>query len=313
MPDNEQLNAEEILNKLPIAVFVKDHEGKFQFVNDAFAKMAQARAEDVIGKDDWAFYDTPFAAKYQIEDKKVLDTGVPTSSHEILHTPGDKQVRYVHTFKIPIVTGDKRTGILGMFMDIGADDSLKALLDARAKAIDQAEQQLSTLVPRDDSPKPEPRVFISYKHASDDHQLWVRRLATDLIEQFGVHCILDQFDLDFGDSIPAYMQRIQTEATHVLFVITPECADAVESSSGGVSFEMQLATSLRERGKLRIIPVLRAGNQSPAYVQAHLYIDFRDDTIYPDVLRRLADSILHGKTRPKPNCKPPRTPPKEAS
>lgn len=309
MSESEQPDPGEILNKLPFALFIKNHEGKFTWVNEHFAKLTSANLNDVIGKDDWAFYETPFATKYLKEDEEVLKTGGTTSSHEILHTSGNREASYVRTIKIPLytenkVTGEsKLTGLLGVFVDIGSDENLRAMLDARAKTISQTEQQLSNLVQPDESPRQEPRVFISYKHSSEEHQQWVSKLATDLIEQYNVHCDLDQFDLGFGDSIPAYMQTIQTKATHVLFIITPECARSVESSSGGVSFEMQLATSLRERGRLRIIPVLRAGNQLPAYVQAHLYIDFRDDAIYPDMVRRLADSVRYGKTRPKPNSR----------
>jgi hypothetical protein len=140
-----------------------------------------------------------------------------------------------------------------------------------------------------------PRVFVSYKHDNSKHSTWVRQFTTDLIKNHGINCLLDQFDLDYGDSIQDYMQRIETEATHVLLIITPECVSAIRDSAGGVAFEAQLAAVLRDQRRIRMIPVLREGAETPSYVRSHLYIDFRDDDLYFDMLKRLADSILHKK------------------
>jgi hypothetical protein len=143
-----------------------------------------------------------------------------------------------------------------------------------------------------------PTVFISYKHTDDAHDAWVRRFARDLIELYGIRSILDQFELGYGDSIQAFMQRIQTEATHVLLVITPEAVASIERNAGGIAFEAQLAAALRDAREVRLIPVLRSGSQTPAYVRSHLYIDFRDDARYSQMLERLADSILGKLDKP---------------
>lgn len=304
MSNLERPDPYQILNDLPFSVFTKDNQLRFTWVNDAFAHSVGMRPDEIIGKTDWHLYERSLAESYTRDDVEVLRSGRTIESserHESLAMRGIAQ--YVRVFKSPMVLSGQSHGMVCVFMKMDEDSPSRADLDSKEQTIRQTEVQLSKLVQREGTPL-EPRVFISYKHAGDEHLRWVRGLATDLIEQYGIHCILDQFDLDYGDSIPAYMQKIQTEATHVLFIITPECVAAVRADVGGVSFEMQLAASLRDRRQLRIIPLLRAGNESPAYVQAHLYIDFRDDSIYLDMLRRLADSIRVGKVRPKANSRP---------
>src|SRR5690349_2516701 len=98
------------------------------------------------------------------------------------------------------------------------------------------------------------KVFVSYKHEDPIKNSWVKKLVTDLIEVYGIDCLLDQFDLRPGDSIYQYMQRIKTETSTVLFIITPKTIEALESNTGGISFEAQLWTALRSEGKIKVIP-----------------------------------------------------------
>jgi hypothetical protein len=147
------------------------------------------------------------------------------------------------------------------------------------------------------------RVFISYKHTSETADSWVMRLCRDLIEIYGLRCLLDRYDLMPGDSIPQFMQRIATESTHVVFVISPAAMKALSAGEGGLSFEADLWTTLRTEGRVRVIPILRDGSEIPAYVRAYRYLDFRDDGTYNKALKELHEAIVGDRGRPMPNTR----------
>jgi hypothetical protein len=80
---------------------------------------------------------------------------------------------------------------------------------AIAEAIQEAEQMHDGYVQRaliriklklEAEQKTASEVFISYRHESEEHKDWVRKLAEDL-RQNGINALLDQWELHLGDSI----------------------------------------------------------------------------------------------------------------
>jgi hypothetical protein len=88
---------------------------------------------------------------------------------------------------------------------------------------------------------PRPRAMISYKHQDPTRDGWVRKLYTDLRKHWGVDVRLDEFDVNYGESLSAYMtSEIDRDSDALLFVITPAAVTAVdELRSGALSFEIQ--------------------------------------------------------------------------
>jgi PAS domain S-box-containing protein len=293
----------QILDALPQVVWVKDAQLRFVFANQAFAKEFSIPVESVIGKRDEDFYDNALSERYRRNDQEALSEGKATTTEELFNLQDGTQ-RVLLTHKIPLRSESIGfSGVLGMHEEITDLASLKQLRE-KENLLREAERQLQKLSRADEKIQRSPKAFISYKHTDPAHELWVRKFTTDLIEVHGIECLLDQFDLDFGDSIQHYMQRIQTDATHVLLVITPESVQAIQKNSGGIAFETQLAAALRDKHEIRLIPVLRHGTETPAYVRSHLYIDFRDKDLYQDMLKRLADSILGRKSKPVIGSRP---------
>jgi len=147
-----------------------------------------------------------------------------------------------------------------------------------------------------------PKVFISYKWQDEEHNAWVERFYADLRTKHGVDAQLDKYEVDFGESFSDYMtSRIAHECDAMLFVITPAAVQAVdESQSGGVHFEMQLANARRLREHdFRIIGIYREGNENTAYLHDHRYADFRDDSLYEQNLKELADSLWRQRSKPE--------------
>ena len=145
------------------------------------------------------------------------------------------------------------------------------------------------------------KVFISYKWQDDERNVWVEQFYTDLRAKYGIDAQLDNYEVDLGESFTDYMtHRIGRECDAMLFIITPEAVRAIdESKSGGVHFEMQLATArrLREPG-FRVIGIYREGDNNTEFLEAHRYADFRDDEKYRENLQALADSLLGRARKP---------------
>lgn len=148
-----------------------------------------------------------------------------------------------------------------------------------------------------------PRVFISYSHDSEDHRAWVNRLATRLIEN-GVDVYLDQWDIDLGDDLPKFMERI-VQTDRVLMICTRAYVDRCnEAEAGGVPFERRLMSGdLMQGRQIRtFIPIIRNNPEKkrPTFVgDGQLYIDFNDDEWFEDKFWELAASI-HGARTKKP-------------
>lgn len=146
-----------------------------------------------------------------------------------------------------------------------------------------------------------PKAFISYKWDSGAHVAWVRTLAADLRGR-GIEAILDQWEVQLGDSFTDYMQKHIAESDVILFVITPSAVAAAEApigQGGALKFEVQMMNARRIAEGTRIIGIYRAGDRPPNYLRDHRYADFRDDAQYEQSLTALVDDLL-GKTGPPP-------------
>ena len=148
-----------------------------------------------------------------------------------------------------------------------------------------------------------PRVFISYSHDSDQHKLWVLKLATNLQER-GVDIYLDQWDVDLGDDLPRFMENI-VKVDRVLIICTKKyVAKCNEVDAGGVPMERRLMSGQLMKGKpsRTFIPILRDNpdHDLPNFIGAgSFYTDFNDDTHFDENFWELAASI-HGARVKKP-------------
>ncbi len=142
-----------------------------------------------------------------------------------------------------------------------------------------------------------PKVFISYKHESHSHNEWVKKLAKDL-RKHGINALIDEWEIDLGESISDYMAYKISSADSMLFVITEESLAAVEANrkeSTAIRFEFQIANARRYHDhNFRIIGLLRSGIGPPSHISDNLYIDFKNDKKYKKNLDRLIKS-LHGE------------------
>jgi hypothetical protein len=151
--------------------------------------------------------------------------------------------------------------------------------------------------------RPTPRAFLSYAWENEGHRQWVRDFATRLRED-GVNVTLDQWDLQPGDQLPAFMEREVRENDYVIIVCTPTYTERSNQRRGGVGYEGDIMTAevMTNHNQRKFIPVYRAGDRwedaAPTWLRGKYYVDLRgnpyDEEQYQDLL-----TTLHG-LRPAP-------------
>lgn len=91
---------EELADRAWAAVWIRDAEGRFIFVNDEFRKLFSLGNENVIGKTVFELFDTEIAQQFYNNDQKALQAGEPVVFEEWVATP--KGDRYYRTNIFPI-------------------------------------------------------------------------------------------------------------------------------------------------------------------------------------------------------------------
>lgn len=88
---NRQL-LQAIIDQSRSVIFIKDEEGRFQFVNEEFRSFFDLPAEEVIGKRDLDIMDEKDARPMQQSDKKVRENGGPLELEERVQLDGETHV-----------------------------------------------------------------------------------------------------------------------------------------------------------------------------------------------------------------------------
>lgn len=140
------------------------------------------------------------------------------------------------------------------------------------------------------------RTFISYSHDSQAHKEWVLGLATTLRAR-GVDVVLDQWDVDYGDDLPRFMETSITTSGRVIAVCTDQYIRKANEGIGGVGYEKTICTAemLRtEENRRKFIPIVRnvSGSEKlPTFFGAMYYADLSDgqdeEVVVTDLIRRI--------------------------
>jgi PAS domain S-box-containing protein len=109
---------EALLNNIPDVAWMKDDQGRFTAVNEAFARFLNRRREEIVGKTDLDLLPADLAEKSQAEDRRVLATGKSLQVSEELVRADGRRVLF-ETIKTPIWGGGRRpSGTVGIARDI---------------------------------------------------------------------------------------------------------------------------------------------------------------------------------------------------
>jgi formylglycine-generating enzyme required for sulfatase activity len=137
-------------------------------------------------------------------------------------------------------------------------------------------------------------VFISYSHDSRAHRDWVRQLAEQLRAK-GVDVILDQWDLRPGADVVRFMEQGIVAAERVLMVCTANYVAKAEERKGGAGFEGMIVTGqvAQATETIKFVPIVRDNPRAriPAFLGQRLWLDFRDDGRFDEILLELLHDL----------------------
>lgn len=141
--ENEQL-LRTLVDNLPLNVFIKDTESRKILVNKAECDyLGVANSEEILGKNDFAFYDKEVAQISIDEDIKVMETLTPMLGKETVSRRENGGITTFLTSKIPLIDNGRATGLVGISMDIS---DLKQKEEELLDLINVASQQNKKLV-----------------------------------------------------------------------------------------------------------------------------------------------------------------------
>jgi PAS domain S-box-containing protein len=107
----------QLINDLPIRVYVKDENGKFIWANQACSDALAGIGNSLIGKEDKDFFETTLAAEWRKEESRLLSTGEHVLNKHEQETFVSGRTRWVLTSKFPVPSSTGPAHILGITID----------------------------------------------------------------------------------------------------------------------------------------------------------------------------------------------------
>lgn len=115
---------ESFMSHAPAAAFIKDHAGRYVYVNQYMQRFFNRKRADWIGKTDFALFPSPEARQWRNNDLAVMATG---QAIQTLETASDSDgKRYYMSFKFPVTDISGQRLLAGISIDITEQKRLEA-------------------------------------------------------------------------------------------------------------------------------------------------------------------------------------------
>jgi PAS domain S-box-containing protein len=102
------------LEKVPDYVYFKDRQSRFIAVSKSLVRyLGRTNAADIIGRTDFAFFETSHAQQAFDDEQRVLRTGQPLLGKLECETPPSGETTWLVTNKVPLK--DERGAVIGTF------------------------------------------------------------------------------------------------------------------------------------------------------------------------------------------------------
>ncbi len=118
----------EVLDELPLKIFIKDENGKFILVNTAVALAHNLSIEKLLGTSDFDYFSKEDATEYRRQELEIINGGKPVIFYHEETISGKKTI--LKTMKRPIYIKhlDQSGGLLGIQTDVTEIRRLEELL-----------------------------------------------------------------------------------------------------------------------------------------------------------------------------------------
>lgn len=159
-----------------------------------------------------------------------------------------------------------------------------------------------------------PKLFVSYSWTNPDHEAWVLRLATDLVDN-GIDVIIDKWNLGKGHDANAFMEQMATnpDIKKVILICDRGYKERADGRKGGAGTEAQIITpqiyDTQDQNKFVAVLSERDADGKalvPAFYSSRIYIDLSDPTAFGSNFEELVRWVFDKPLYVKPTIgKPP--------
>ena len=201
-----------ILREVPDPLFVKDHDHRFVFFNEAFCRFVRHAPHDLLGKSDYDFFPKEQADVFWAKDEEVFHTRAVVVNEEAL-TDGDGNSLIIVTKKYCVMSPSGDPLLVGIIHDVTKERAAEAALRAER---DKAEQALQAK-----------REFL----AKMSHE--IRTPMNGIIGM--IECLLD---LDLQGEHRDYATTVHSSASSLLGVIN-DILDFSKIEAGRIELDPQ--------------------------------------------------------------------------
>lgn len=142
----EPFTGELLFDHLPdIVYFIKDDAGRYVVVNQTLVERCGLRDKSqLIGRTPSQVLIAPLGARFEAQDRKVLQTGRPLLKQLELHIYPSRDVGWCLTSKLPLLKSDGSvSGLVGVSQDLRLPDSSAAEFQHVLAAVSYAEKNVS--------------------------------------------------------------------------------------------------------------------------------------------------------------------------
>ena len=114
----ERTRLRTVLDSIPDLVWLKDSDGRYVACNPAFERFMGFSEQELVGRDDYAFFDRDLAEFFRGNDASAARAGKPTVNSERVTYRTDGTVHDLETIKTPVTGETGVTGVLGIARDV---------------------------------------------------------------------------------------------------------------------------------------------------------------------------------------------------
>lgn len=143
-PFEEPWVARAILDQLPVALWLKDLDGRYLGCNQMFASAFGVPESDLVGRRDGDFHDADTNRAYRRQDRLAITSGMPVVFEEaVVDRTTGARMRWETTKMLVRDANDEPFALLGLGVDITERDAVQNQLIAQTERFEAAERLAS--------------------------------------------------------------------------------------------------------------------------------------------------------------------------